>query len=187
MTTIDLSVVASSDDANEDGAGNVSLTGTTMNIKEFGDRHIGVRFTGANIPNGSTIDVANLAFEITFGDDDPYVTIHAELTNAPGTYTTAANDITGRTYTTASATWEVDNAGNGSINTVSLVALVQEVVDLPGWQSGDDIAFKLSYIDNTGSVTVFSFDGTGAAPALHVEFSEGGSPPTAQNWFPVRR
>ena len=120
-----------------------------------------------DIPAGAVIDAADLEVYIT-GSDDPGLTIRAEASIAPAEFMPGFEtfDISTRTLTTAAAPWTAANVGTFQyVTTPDFAAVVQEVIDLPGWTVGDN-----------GLVIVF----TNTAPGSELYFLglTGDYPPT---------
>ena len=123
---------------------------------------IGLRFTNLAIPAGATITSATIRFTTDEEDaDDTSTTIFAELNTAPPTFSDG-NNISSRTQTSSSVSWDDipawSTVGESGPNqtTPDVAALVQEVIDLVSWGSGDDIAF---IFEGWGERTAESFDG----------------------------
>jgi hypothetical protein len=91
----------------------------------------GLRFTGGTWPSyGSTITAARISIHIpSIVGDDPNCDIYAEASANPSAFTTATNNISGRTKTSASAEWIANGLGTGWKNSPSLVTIIQELVD----------------------------------------------------------
>lgn len=143
MATYSASITASTDDADQ-ASGTVDLTGTTINVNGTG-QYGGLRFTGVTIPQGATIDSATLDVEITSTThDDPDLTIYAEATDDAATFTSSSNNISGRTSTTATVTWTATSIGAGVKTSPSIAGIIQEIVNRPGWVSGNDIAILMN-------------------------------------------
>mgnify|MGYP001399908884 CR=1 FL=1 len=143
MPTYTASIAASTDDADQ-AAGTVSLTGTTINVNGTG-QYGGLRFTGVTIPQGATIDSATLDVEIISTTyDDPDLTIYAEATDDAATFASSSNNISGRTSTTATVTWTATAIGAGVKTSPSIAAIIQEIVNRPGWVSGNNIAIIIN-------------------------------------------
>jgi hypothetical protein len=170
-TTIDVRVDASSDDAEQSGS-SMDLTSGGL---DFGDNELGMRFKGIPIAQGSTITNAYVEFvseqndststDITFWGED--------IDDAP-TFTSSANNITNRTTTTASVPWNsVPNWNSGNTyQSPDLSTIIQEIVDRPGWVSGNDLVILSNA---TGDRDALTYDGSSTeAPLLHVEFTSGG-------------
>jgi len=148
---------------------------------------IGLRFKNITIPNGANINNAYLEFQANqdnSGQTD--ITITGENSSNPVTYDdTNDGDITSRTETTAAVDWLSVPAwlGGQTYQTVDITAIIQELVDAGGWQSGNAMALMLKPFDancNTGECLrqAVSFDGNSAvAPLLHIIFDEPTTPP----------
>lgn len=186
--TANVQVNQSSDDAEQqttDGA--VVLTGTDLDF--FGETNgggtaysnLGVRFNGLNIPPGATITSAFIEFtandSATVSAGNPTITIQGENADNASTFTTAANDISGRTWLVGqNVTWTPGPWTNGSTtntSTPSLVNIVQSIVNRGGWNSGNSMAFRF-----TGTSTTASYreaetqdDISAAAPRLVVAYT----------------
>jgi hypothetical protein len=64
--------------------------------------------------------------------------------------------------------WSLVGESGAAQRTPDLTALVQEVVNRPGWDFGNAMVFLVS---GSGTRTAESFDGSAAsAPLLHVEY-----------------
>lgn len=174
MTSAAFQVGASSDDARE-GGGTVVTNGTTMTIASSG-QWIGCRFTALNIPPGSAIDAATLEFNISSTSfDDPNCPIYAEAVDDAATFTTASNDISGRTRTTASVTWSGTSLGTGWKTTPDISAVIQEVINRAGWTSGNDLNILMGFASGA-NVRVLSYDNAPAdAPILNITWTPPGS------------
>ena len=172
-STLDVRVGSSSDDAEEDG-GVVNLTSSDLELGNGdGNDYEAMRFTGIEIPQGATITSAYLEFtvdEATSGTTN--VTFQGEDADDAATFTTATNDISSRTTTTASVAWNGIAAWNAPVGdrkqSADLTSVLQEIVDRPGWSSGNALVIIAT---GTGSRVAESYDGDSeAAPLLHVEF-----------------
>ena len=136
---------------------------------------IGLRFTDVKIPKGATIMGASLQFTgAAANSDTANFIIRGELTDDAAPFTTATNDITGRTTTTAAANWTPSAWTSGtthatSDDNVDLTGILQEIVDQSGWCGGQDMAF---IIEDTGTRYADAFDGNPSnAPLLQVQFN----------------
>lgn len=158
MPTINLQVAASADDARQGGAGTVSITGTTMSVGATGE-WAGVRFNNVTIPQGATISSATASFYVTTtASDDPDVIVYGDDVDDAAAFTTTNNDISGRTLTTASTTWQGTAVGTG-FKTVDVTTSVQEIISRGGWASGNDLALILDG-QSTNVVVIRAYDGT---------------------------
>ena len=173
--TIQSRVAAGSDDAEESASGGVSLTSSDLELTlESTQQVVGMRFTGLNIPPGSTIQNAYIQFQADEANSEAtLLTISGQaIDNAP-TFTSTSGDISNRTTTTASVAWSPEawpTIGEAGPNqqTPNLKAVVQEIVNRPGWVLGNSLAV---IITGTGKRVAESFNGVASvAPLLVVEY-----------------
>ena len=177
MTTFTASVAASSDDAQE-SAGTVLIDGTNLNANSA-TQISAVRFQNVTIPPGSTINSAYITVSITSTTyDDPAATIRGGAEANPATFTTAANHLTDRFKTSASVAWNDTGLGSGAENTPSLVTLVEEIIAISGWASGNAMAFYFTG-SATSSLRFNSYDNGSGIPSITIASTAptGGSQP----------
>lgn len=142
MTTLNLQVSQSSDDAFENAVGTVTINGTSMVFNNAG-YWIGYRFQNVTIPNASTINTATLSYYVTSTTrDDNEQDVYGEDVDDAATFSTAASNISGRTLTTAKTTVSADSVGVG-FYAVDVTAVVQEIINRAGWVSGNDLALLM--------------------------------------------
>ena len=187
MTTFTTSIAASADDAQE-LAGTNTTNGTNLNANAA-SHIIGLRFTGVTVPPGSTINNAYLTVSITSGSyDDPIVTIRGSGEANPATFNTDANHLTNRTKTSASVAWSATGLGTGDENTPELKTLVEEIIAIPSWASGNAMAFYIT--GSSGSALRFtSYDNGSGIPSLTIDYtapSSGGQPRRTLHQFRMR-
>jgi hypothetical protein len=138
---------------------------------------IGLRFVNVAVPKGSNITNAYIEFvcdELDEGTLFASLLIEGEPNPDPPTFTT---DIIARPRTTANAVWEpADWTTVGQVDQTSdISAIIQEIVNLDGWTSGNALVLIIS--DNpdnpsVGSRCAESVDGSAMQAALlHIEFS----------------
>ncbi|MBN1670747.1 MAG: CotH kinase family protein [Kiritimatiellae bacterium] len=183
--SIDVRVAASADDAEENlDTGAMSLTSSDLELVREGgttgfDQAVGIRFRNLNIPPGATIVSAYLQFKTDeTGSSGTSLTIQGQAADNAAAFSTASGDVTARLRTAAAISWSppawstVGEAGAAQ-RTPNIAAVVQEIVNRPGWSSGGAMAFVMT---GSGKRTADSYDGDAAgAPALHVEYSGGGN------------
>lgn len=171
MTAFSRNVSASSDDAIEI-AGSMTLNGATITLNA-NDRWAGLRFTNVTINQGDTINTASITFPVSgTANDDPHFDIYAETTDDAGTFTTSANNISGRSRTTAKTTWNATAVGAGAVASPDIAAVIQEIVNRGGWTSGNDIAILLDCL-STNSFRFDTVDGSGTI-TLNIDYTAGG-------------
>ncbi|HEX5946822.1 MAG TPA: hypothetical protein VFY82_11120 [Acidimicrobiales bacterium] len=176
--SLDVGLAAASDDAEEDTAnGAVDLTSSDIELVAEGARVqvVGLRFAGVALPDGAVVQNAWVQFttDETDGSASSLV-ISGQAADDATTFSTAIADVSARARTTASAAWSppawatVGQAGAGQ-RTPNLAAVVQQIVDRPGWVSGNPLAFVIT---GSGRRTAEAFNaGPGAAPRLHIEYT----------------
>ena len=186
LTELEVRVSASSDDAEETHNGHISLNNPVLKLVEQSNgqaQTVGIRFTNVEIPPQATITAAYIQFQTAEpGSGSISVIIAAQSANNAATFTSSRNDISSRATTAATVNWSpptwntVEEAGPDQ-QTADLSAVVQEIVNRPGWAYGNALAFIFT---GNGLRVAEAFDGTAqAAPLLHVEYtSEPTSTPT---------
>lgn len=159
--------------------------------------HMGLRFVDVTIPQGATIDSAFIIFHAHEGKsaaDVAIMNIVCEATDDALTFDeTNFNDnylLTDRPATSAVVNWTVAEEWIiwQAYRTVDLSPIVQEVINRPGWTSGNAIAFIFNATDEQGSTAVenarefTSFENI-ADPE---DTDPAGNPGDGRNW-PERR
>lgn len=180
--TIDRRIASSMDDVEENANGSMYTNSSDLELVADGSRGnqtIGLRFSNLDIPQGATVTSAYIQFttdETNTGTTN--LTINGHDTNDAPAFTTSSYNVSGRTKTSASVSWNPaawNTVGQSGSNqrTPELKTIVQEIIDRSGWNSGNDLAFILS---GSGERTAESFDGVSSqAPLLHIEYEESGS------------
>lgn len=190
---VNLRISQGSDDAEESGVdGSVDLTGSpdlelVNDGAARGDQVVGLRFIGAGIPPGATITKAFIEFEADETNDAVAdLAIQAEYSANAAPFATTTRNLSDRLTSIASVDWPVPawNTVSEKHWTPDLSTLVQEVVDHPGWQLNNALAF---IITGSGRRTAEAYEGEAQnAPLLHVEFSTdpvNNNPPLAAFTF----
>lgn len=181
--TISVMVDDGSDDAEEDiSDGSISLTSSDLELGYEPQAQsvpiaqlVGIRFTNIILPQGSNITGAYIQFtvdKVSTGGSE--LLIMGEDSDHAQVFTNNPYDLSSRlqTQTSATATWnpvdwpETDLDGPEQ-RTVNIAHIVQEIVDRPGWQPLNSMAF---FISGTGTRTAASYDGSGAGPVLYIEY-----------------
>jgi hypothetical protein len=190
MATVDLIVGASSDDAHEASTGTVSTNAGTLTVDAAGE-YIGLRFNNVTIGQGDSIDAAELTVNVvTTAADSPNVDIHCEDADDAGAFSASSNNISSRARTSAKTTWSATNIGTGD-HTQGIAAAVQEVIDRPGWASGNDLVVILVGLSGT-DFRINSFDNsTSLCARLDITYTSGGGgssqPPRSMHQYRLRR
>lgn len=173
MPNATLTLTSANDDATETPAGVVSLTGTAARVDGSVASIYAAILRDSPIPPGSNVDVAYLdvwPFDTSYRS--PQLTIRAELD--PADLSTSANNLSGRSKTAAGAVWSATNITTGAyVASPSLAAVMQEVVEMPGYAQGDDVALFLIDNGTGGALRIRTYDGNSAqAPRLYLEWTE---------------
>lgn len=178
MPTIDKTVAASSDDANQDSLGNVSLTQTPSLVIDATNEWFGARWdiSAAPIPSGSTITTCTITCEFpeSANDEPDHAMFFQEAAN-PSTFTTAGSNISSRPRTTATVNWSSANLGApGDFTSPELKTVLQEVVDSQG-QLDAIVWIVQGSADAARDFRVTTWDGTPSLAArIHIEYTTGG-------------
>ena len=165
-SSVVVSLVDGADDAVENTSTKaVTLTGPSLSTEAVnGDQQsIGFRFRGVNVPPNAI--VVSAALELTASNeitDTQNIVISVEDTDHAATYQASNGSISNRNYG-QSATWSSGAvvAGESSF-TSDLTNLVKQVVDRPGWISGNAMAFRL---EGTAARAYNSIDNSEASGA----------------------
>lgn len=135
---------------------------------------VGLRFANLAIPPGAAIVRASIELQVDeVSTGSAVLLIAAEAADDAATFGTAPGDLTNRSRTTAAVDWQPGEwLIVGSLQrTADFGPVVQEVVDRPGWASGNALVVIVS---GTGRRVAESYDSTAPAAALlHVEFVTG--------------
>lgn len=181
--TLRFKPLTSSDDAEQNTAtGAVYLNSTDLELGGYDydfvyKQVVGIRFPNVTIPQGAIITKAYIQFsvdELRAGvPTSTTINIKAQKGNA-ATYSTAANDISSRNYTSNMAwnppAWTVVDQRLAAQQTPDIKALVIEAMQ-SGFSSGNALGFCLSTVNNA-LFTAYSIDRSAVhAPELVIEYA----------------
>jgi hypothetical protein len=176
VTMLNIRVAASAADAEESSSGSVTLNSSDLELVADGSNNnqtVGMRFAGVSIPQGRTIVNAWVQFQV---DEATSVAtslqVQGQASDNAALFTTASGNVSQRPRTTAvpwsPVAWPTVGAAGTAQRTPNLAAVIQQIVDRPGWVSGNALAV---IVTGTGWRVAESFDGLpAAAPLLHVEY-----------------
>ncbi len=168
---------SSTDDAEERQSGNITLANRDLEMvfDKNGDQTVGLRFNGVDIPQGANITTAHVQFTVDETPSGPTtLTIEGEDTVNAATYTNTDFNISSRPRTAASVPWlpppwPTVGAAGPDQQTADISAIIQEIVDQPGWVSGNALAI---IIGGDGERVAESYNGSSAdAPLLRVTYT----------------
>jgi hypothetical protein len=153
-------------------------------LNNGGRQLVGMTFRDIDIEPGKVISKAYIQFvcwDIINGTEDAYLLIWGHLTeNSEGFVEPFV--ISDRPRTEAKVPWQPDpwDVG-GQIQTVDIAPIIQELIDQPGWVSGNAVEIIIGADPDkpefTGVRAICSYDGWSLyAPLLHIEIAA----PTAQ-------
>jgi calcineurin-like phosphoesterase family protein/purple acid phosphatase-like protein/K319-like protein len=133
-----------------------------------GNQYVGLRFTGVNVPKGKTITNAYIQFTVDeTGSTATSLTVKGQAADNPGTFTTAANNVSSRATTAASVAWApaawttIDAAGTAQ-QTPDLKNIVQEITNRAGWVQNNAMVFVIT---GTGKRTARAYEAAAAKAA----------------------
>jgi hypothetical protein len=177
VITQDVPIAASLDDVEERPNGRMWVATSDLDLVFDGgvQQTVGLRFTGIGAPSGARISNAYVQFQVDEAMTDPAsLVVRAQASDNAPAFTTANFNLTSRPMGPAStgwvpAPWPTVGARSAGQRTPNLAPLLQEVVDRPGWSSGQALVLAIS---GSGSRVAEAFDGT-FAPVLHVEYTAG--------------
>lgn len=168
-------IAASEDDAEESSGGSVSLSSTDLEIvQDSSTQTVGLRFQGVDIPPETPIVSAWVQFEVDEnGSAAASLAIRGEAADSAPAFSGSSRNISSRPLTAAAVAWTpapwspVGSAGPDQ-RTPDLSAIIQEIVDRPGWARGNALAL---IVGGSGKRVARAYDGKReSAPVLHVEY-----------------
>ena len=179
--TVSARINSSMNDVEERGDGSMYTNSSDIELVYDGSNQtIGLRFVGLNIPQGATITAANIQFTCDETNSTATnLTIKGHDANNSSAFTTASNNVSSRTTTSASVNWSPaawNSVGEAGANqrTPDLSAIVQEIVNRSGYTHNSAITM---IITGTGERTAEAYDGTSSSAALlTVDYITGQTP-----------
>ena len=176
QTTITSQVGQDNDDAEERVSnGNMDLGSSDLELTSDGgtNQYVGLRFQNINIPQGTTILSASIQFTTDETDSgSTSITIRGEDTNNASIFSNSNYNISSRTLTSASVSWNSipswNSVGQAGANqqTPDITSIVQEIVNRGGWVNGNSMAFV---INGSGERTAEAYDGDSSkSPVLTI-------------------
>ncbi len=171
-------IASGTDDVEENLAtGALDFTSSDLEFTEDGsvNQVVGMRFTNVTIPVGAVITKASIQFWV---DENQHtaptaVVIKGQAADNAPAFVNVNFNLSSRATTSASVAWALPvwpvlNAAGPDQATPDLKAVVQEIVNRPGWQSGNALAILVT---GSGRRNAHSYDGKAAeAPLLTIEY-----------------
>ena len=176
-TIFEVRVATGNDDAEQRvSSGSVNLTSSDLELIADGsnDQLVGMRFTNVTVPNGATISSAYTQFQVDETNSGATnINIQGQAIDDAPTFTSGNSNISSRSRTSASVAWApvawttVGEAGPDQ-RTPDIKAVMQEIVNRPGWASGNDMVI---IITGSGERTAEAYNGSSSGAALlHIEY-----------------
>ncbi len=169
--------ISATDHGEEDNSdGYMYLSSSDLELVNDGSTHqtIGIYFSSVDILQGATISSAYIQFETDEASTGTVsFTIKGQDIDNASSFSSTDYNITNRTLTTASATWAPSNwntVGEAGVNqkTVDISGIIQEIVDRPGWSSGNNIVIVITGANNSSNYRTAEVD-----PVLHIDVVGG--------------
>lgn len=185
MVTVPIAM--GTDDAQEGGGANGDFVEADSADNEFGHNGAtnpvrmitGLRFAGLPVPKGSEIVSATIQFKVDEGGTEPasYTIAGHDVDNSPTFVHGGGGDISKRLQSATAAKvawkpppWSVIGDAGPDQRTPDLKAVLQEIVDRPGWARNHAASFIVYGPESgTGRRTAEAKDGL-TPPVLMVEF-----------------
>ncbi|MFT7603393.1 MAG: hypothetical protein ACI8VT_000960, partial [Saprospiraceae bacterium] len=177
--SIDSRIIQSSDDAAEEDDGTMkSLSSSDIKFKNTSmsnPLYNGFRFQNINIPEGSII--TNAYIEFTSQSDKSgsnLTTFYGEKVVNSQSFVQMDNNISGRLMTTSTIDWSIPDTETDTIyQTPDISTIVQEIVDLPLWNSGNNSITIIGECPNSSERKFKSYNHTAQeAPRLVIEYQK---------------
>jgi hypothetical protein len=177
MTVEVVPIAAGTDDVNEQ-LNNGNVSGGTNDVilgSQFANTFVGgLRFAPVDVPQGATINSAKLTV-VPVGGDDPNVNIYADAVDDSSAWNIGNGtfNVTGRAKTTASVSWVASNLGAAAVDSPDLKAIIQEVVNRPGWVSGNALSLVFEYTGSGQDFGAVSRDASATdCPILTIDYTD---------------
>ncbi len=167
--TLNVRIAANVDDLAERATG-VMVGGRGLN---FVREQVGMRFTNLTIPPGAKITAATIRLKAATSDSGVVsLNFRSEAADSAAVFGTEPGTLTSRLKTSTSVPWQPKAWSAGAYaRTPDLSAVVQEVVDRPGWKSGNALAFIVVGM-GTAKRSAYAHDaGAVYAPQLTISYT----------------
>ena len=183
--TISTAVAASNDDAEEllsSGAMTRGSGDLDTPRSNSGPQKVGMRFRDIDIPKDSRIRSAYLELDVKeryddYADDNLVLRIDGEDDDDAKEFKNNDDDITDRDTTSAHVDWDdvPDPPAGTIVTTPDLSPIVQEIVEIGGWEAGNDLVLMMRAASGDGRRSFKTRDKTSSTqPRLTVEFEDEG-------------
>ncbi len=176
-TTVSVKISGSADDAEETiSGGTMDLVSNDLDIRNTDI--CAMRFV-LNVPQGASITSANIDFVSKGASSGSNTfTFKGQVSDDASAFTTAGGNLSSRSQTGASVTWNPGSWTDGqTYTTPDLAPVIQEVVNRSGWSSGNNmVIFVSASTSSKRAARTFDFNGNDSqAPELSVTFTTPGA------------
>jgi len=174
--SIQTQISSASDDAEERiKSGEIGINSSDLElIEDHESQIVGLRFQNIAIPKGATITKAYIQFTVDEKNSEPTtLNIATELNANPLTFSYNNQDISSRITSSpitwnAIPAWSILHEQGQAQQTPNLSDIIQEVINLEEWHSGNALAFIIS---GTGKRVAKSYNGKkSSAPILSITY-----------------
>lgn len=167
---------SSFDDVEESSSGWIYLDSTDLElVYDANLQKVGLRFTGLNLPAGAVITNAYIRFTVDeTSSESMSLQIQGEASPNAAAFTETTGDVSSRLRTQNSviwspAPWTSLGTSGADQSTPNLAPVLQEIINQPGWSSGNSLVIIIS--GNTGHRVAKAFEDDPSATALlHIEY-----------------
>ncbi len=170
---VNVRVANGNDDVEERATGQMYMNSTDLElVYDTDNQTVGIRFRGINIPKGAKITNAYITFVVDeTASKATILSIQGEASPNAAAFTTANRNVSSRSRTANVVSWVPASwSTRGSIQlTPNLASIIQEIVNLSNWTSGNSIVIIFS---GNGSRIAQSYEKNSAnAPLIHIEYT----------------
>jgi hypothetical protein len=146
------------EDVGGDTDGQMYLDSSDYELMHDGDGQqvVGITFPSVGIAAGTDLSEAHILFVVDEVrekvTDEVTISIYGEANANSAAPTLTTKDLSSRTPTTASVTWqpEASVAVNDPLNTPDISSILMEIIALPGWASGNPMTILFGHTSGAG-------------------------------------
>lgn len=156
------SIISGSDDVEQRANGAMYVNSSDLElVYDNGNQIVGLRFTNIELPARAQIESAYIQFTVDESNSQStQLAIRIENSDSAAAFATQDNALSQRDQSSKFVSWQPQSwtsigAQGADQRTPNLAELVQDVVNRPQWQSGNNLAF---FISGNGERTAQSFE-----------------------------
>ena len=189
LQSIDVRVLAGTDDAEEAPDGSVSTSSSDLELVDT--QVVGLRFEGVTVEPGTTVSEAYIQFTVDEATSGVIsLAIQGEMDADAETFSDIPFDVSARPRTAASvawapAAWNIVGEAGALQRTPNIASVINEVISGDAWSNGNALAIVIT---GSGKRVAEAFNGVpGAAPQLQISFAtpSGNNAPIVQVAAPL--